>query len=211
MVSVGVNSDAGLVGSITVDEQNFDWTRLPTSWEDIRDGVAWRGNGERLQIQLVPGTELQRYSITWQNPNLMDSDVGLGLNGYYFQREYNDWFETWMGGRASLGYQFAQELTGSVAYRFAQVNVYDLDALAAPGGVPLPELRSAVGHHNYLNGFSLTLTNDSRDNPFLATQGHFLEASVEEVVGTFQYPRASSTRGNTSSSPSAPTVPAGRC
>ncbi len=190
MVSVGVNSDAGLVGSITVDEQNFDWTRLPTSWEDIRDGVAWRGNGERLQIQLVPGTELQRYSITWQNPNLMDSDVGLGLNGYYFQREYNDWFETWMGGRASLGYQFAQELTGSVAYRFAQVDVYDLDALAAPGGVPLPELRSAVGHHNYLNGFSLTLTNDSRDNPFLATQGHFLEASVEEVVGTFQYPRA---------------------
>ena len=105
MVSVGVNSDAGLVGSITVDEQNFDWTRLPTSWEDIRDGVAWRGNGERLQIQLVPGTEIQRYSITWQNPNLMDSDVGLGLNGYYFQREYNDWFETWMGGRASLGYQ----------------------------------------------------------------------------------------------------------
>jgi outer membrane protein insertion porin family len=190
MVSVGVNSDAGLVGSITVDEQNFDWTRLPTSWEDIKDGIAWRGNGERLQIQLVPGTELQRYSITWQNPNLMDSDVGLGLNAYYFQREYNDWFETWLGGRVSLGYQFAQELTGSLAYRFAQVDVYDLDALAAPGGVPLPELRSAVGHHNYLNGFSLALTNDSRDNAFLATQGHFIQASVEEVVGTFQYPRA---------------------
>jgi outer membrane protein insertion porin family len=190
MVSVGVNSDAGLVGSITIDEQNFDWTRLPTSWEDIRDGVAWRGNGERLQIQLVPGTELQRYSVTWQNPNLRDSDVGMGLNAYYFQREYTDWFETWLGGRVSFGYQFAQELTGSVAYRFAQVDVYDLDVLAAPGGVPLPELASAVGHHNYLNGFSLTLTNDSRDNAFLATQGHFLEASVEEVVGTFQYPRA---------------------
>ncbi len=190
MVSVGVNSDAGLVGSITIDEQNFDWKRLPTSWEDIRDGVAWRGNGERLQIQLVPGTQLQRYSVTWQNPNLGDSDVGMGLNAYYFQREYFDWFETWLGGRVSFGYQFAQELTGSVAYRFAQVNVYDLDALAAPGGVPLPEMASAVGHHNYLNGFSLTLTNDTRDNAFLATQGHFLEASVEEVVGTFQYPRA---------------------
>ena len=190
MVSVGVNSDAGLVGSITVDEQNFDWTRIPTSWEDIRDGIAWRGNGERLQIQLVPGTQLQRYSVTWQNPNVMDSDIGLGLNAYYFQREYTDWFETWLGGRVSLGYQFAQELTGSLAYRFAQVDVYDLDAAAAPNGVPLPELQSSVGHHNYLNGFSATLTNDCRDNAFLPTQGHFIEASVEEVVGTFQYPRA---------------------
>ena len=83
------------------------WTRWPTNWEDIRDGVAWRGNGERLQIQLMPGTEIQRYSVTWQNPNVMDSDVGLGLNAYYFQREYLDWWETWMGGRVSLGYQFA--------------------------------------------------------------------------------------------------------
>jgi outer membrane protein insertion porin family len=190
MVSVGVNSDAGLVGSITIDEQNFDWTRWPTSWEDVKDGVAWRGNGERLQIQLVPGTELQRYSVTWQNPNLMDSDVGLGLNAYYFQRQYTDWFETWLGGRVSLGYQFAQGLSGSLAYRFAQVNVYDLDINAAPGGKPLPELQSAVGHPNYVNGFSATLSNDTRDNAFLATQGHFIEAQVEEVVGTFQYPRA---------------------
>jgi outer membrane protein insertion porin family len=190
MVSVGVNSDAGLVGSVTIDEQNFDWTRLPTSWEDIRDGEAWRGNGERLRIELSPGTELQRYSVTWQNPNLADSDVGLTLNGYYFQREYTDWYETWLGGRVAVGYQFAQGLIGSVADRFAQVDVYDLDAAAAPGGKPLPELKSAVGHHNYLNGISFALTNDTRDNAFLATQGHFLEASVEEVLGTFQYPRA---------------------
>ena len=29
MFGVGVNSDAGLVGNITLDEQNFDWTKVP--------------------------------------------------------------------------------------------------------------------------------------------------------------------------------------
>ncbi len=47
-LGVGVNSDAGLVGSLTLDEQNFDWTRLPTSWEDIRNGTAFRGAGATL-------------------------------------------------------------------------------------------------------------------------------------------------------------------
>ena len=41
MVGVGVNSDAGLVGQITIDERNFDLTRVPTSWEDVRDGTPF--------------------------------------------------------------------------------------------------------------------------------------------------------------------------
>ena len=43
MFGVGVNSDAGLVGSIMLEEQNFDWSKVPTSWEDIRNATAWRG------------------------------------------------------------------------------------------------------------------------------------------------------------------------
>src|SRR5690606_20106186 len=30
MVGVGVNSDAGVVGQILLDERNFDWKRLPS-------------------------------------------------------------------------------------------------------------------------------------------------------------------------------------
>ena len=53
-VGVGVNSDAGLVGDISVDEQNFDITRVPDSWEDVREGMAFRGAGERLKIEAAP-------------------------------------------------------------------------------------------------------------------------------------------------------------
>ncbi len=38
MLGAGVNSNAGLIGSIILDEQNFDWRRWPTSWEDFRSG-----------------------------------------------------------------------------------------------------------------------------------------------------------------------------
>ena len=43
MLGVAVNSDAGLMGQLMLDEQNFDWRRPPTSWEDIVSGRAWRG------------------------------------------------------------------------------------------------------------------------------------------------------------------------
>ena len=72
MFGVGVNSDAGLVGSIVFDEQNFDWTRFPTSWEDIRNATAWRGAGQRFRIEAVPGTQVQRYMVNFQEPYLFD-------------------------------------------------------------------------------------------------------------------------------------------
>ena len=43
MFGVGVNSDAGLTGSIKIDEQNFDLFNFPRSWEDIKNFTAWRG------------------------------------------------------------------------------------------------------------------------------------------------------------------------
>ena len=73
MFGVGVNSDAGLVGSIIFDEQNFDWTRFPRSWEDIRNATAWRGAGQRFRIEAVPGTQVQRYMVNFQEPYLFDT------------------------------------------------------------------------------------------------------------------------------------------
>ena len=36
----------------------------------------------------------------------------------------------------------------------------------------------------------MTVTEDKRDNAFLATEGYMIEASFEQVLGSFQYPRA---------------------
>lgn len=186
MFSVGVNSDSGLVGTVLIEEQNFDITRWPRSMREIIDGVAWRGDGQRLRIEAVPGTELQRYMATFQEPYLFDRNVSLGVSGYYYDRVYNEWFEQRLGGRLSLGYQFTHDLSGTVAYRGNNIKISD--PIETPWGVP-PDIQEAVGD-NSLHGFELALSHDTRDSTFLPTEGHLFQASFEQVVGSFQYPRA---------------------
>jgi outer membrane protein insertion porin family len=182
MFSVGVNSDAGLLGSVIIDEQNFDWTRVPTSWEDIRNGTAFRGAGQRFRAEAVPGTEVQKYLVSFQDPYAFDTNVSLGLSGFFYNRQFREWSEERIGGRVALGYQFAPDLSGSVAFRAADVDIYKPI-------VPTPQaLTDALGH-NSLYGFQLGITRDTRDNTFLPTEGSLIELTAEQVIGTFQYPR----------------------
>ncbi len=182
MLGVGVNSDAGLVGSLVIDEQNFDWRRFPRSLEDIRNGTAWRGAGQRFRFEAVPGTQVGRYLVSFNEPYLFDTQVGLGLSASYFTRRYSEWDEQRLGGRVGLTYQFTHDLSGTFAFRGASVDGFN-PAVPTP-----PELTRALGKSG-LYGFEGRLTHDTRDNPFLATEGHLLEVSFEQVVGTFVYPR----------------------
>ncbi len=184
MFGVGVNSEAGVVGSVVLDEQNFDWRRLPRSWEEIRNGTAWRGGGQRLRIEAVPGTQVQRYMASIQEPYLLDTAINLGLSGFYYDRIYRHWSENRLGGRVALGYQFTHDLTGTLAFRGMKVDVYNPTEFTTP----VTALQDVLGD-NALYGFQARLTHDTRDNAFLATEGHLIEVAVEHVVGTFEYPR----------------------
>ena len=184
MFGVGVNSDAGMVGQIVLDEQNFDWSRFPRSWEDIRNATAFRGAGQRFRLEAVPGTQLQRYMINFRDPYLFGSNISLGLSGYYYNRSYREWFEQRIGGRIAMGYQFAPDLSGSIAYRGAKINITNtIDPT-------LPDFAEVIGRDLALHGFQVSLARDKRDNAFLATEGHLIEMSIEQVLGTFNYPRA---------------------
>ena len=184
MLGVGVNSDAGLVGNFVLDEQNFDITRLPRSWEDISDGTAWRGGGQRFRLEANPGTIVQRYAVTYQQPYLFETAggwVGYDVSGFYFTRIYEDWSEARTGGKTGLSYAFTPDLRGSVAFDGERVTIYD------PHNPAPPQLVAAEGQNDRY-GFSVGLQQDTRDSPFLPTQGHLATVNFEQVVGTFDYP-----------------------
>jgi outer membrane protein insertion porin family len=184
MVGVAVNSDAGLVGQVLLDEQNFDWKRYPTSIDDFTSGRAWRGAGQRMRVEAAPGTEVQRYLASFQEPYLWDTPVSFGLSGSFFDRRYLDWDEQRLGGRVSLGYGWTEnDLSAAVAYRGENVNIRN------PSTNTVQQLNEVVGD-TVLHGFRVTVANDTRNNPFLATEGHYAEVSLEQVIGSFQYPRA---------------------
>ena len=178
MIGAGVNSNAGLVGNIVIDEQNFDITRLPTSWDDIRNGTAFRGAGQRFRLEAAPGTELQRYTATFQEPYLFDTRIGLSTSASYFTRYFFDWAEGRVGGRVGLGYQFvfAPDFSVNTGFRGESVDIFnprvqgipDIQGnLNTPGGT-----NPGMLGKNSVYGFSGGLIHDTRDSPFLPTQGH---------------------------------------
>jgi outer membrane protein insertion porin family len=183
MIGAGVNSNAGLVGNIVVDEQNFDITRLPQSWDDIRNGTAFRGAGQRFRLEAAPGTQLQRYTATFQEPYLFDTRIGLSTSASYYTRFFFDWAEGRVGGRVGLGYQFkfAPDLSVNTAFRGESVDIYNPRLLT-------PAIQNMLGT-NSVYGFSGGLVHDTRDSPFLPTQGHLATFEFEQVIGTFVYPR----------------------
>lgn len=184
MAGASVNSDLGLFGSFVIDERNFNWRRWPTSWEDIRNGTAWRGAGQRFRLEAAPGSEMNRYLVSFQEPYLWDSPISLGLSGFYYDRRFRDWDEQRLGGRVSLGYQWTdRDIAVTASYRGENVNIHD-PAIPTP-----PELADVLGD-NVLHGFGMTVVNDTRDSAFLATSGHYIEMMFEQVIGSYDYPRA---------------------
>ena len=183
MFGVGINSDAGVVGSIVLSEQNFDIMRPPTSWRDVLNGHAWRGGGQQFRLEAVPGNEVSRYLVSWSDPYFLDTDFSLGVSGFFFNRFYDEWHEQRTGGRISVGHQFTPEISLSGVFRFEDVQVKD-PAVPTP-----PILQESVDRDNFLTTFRLSLAHDTRDAPFLPASGHMVQASAEQAFGDFEYPR----------------------
>lgn len=184
MLGAGINSNAGVVGSIVLDEQNFDWRRFPTSWEEIRSGRAWRGAGQKFRIEAAPGTQVQRYLFNFSEPFLFDTPVSLGLSGYYFNRYYSDWMEQRLGGRVTFGYQFTPDFSGNIGFRAEDVLIDPSNDNAAE----VPSIREATGH-SQLYSVRSSLAHDTRDSTFLPTEGHYVVGTFEYFGGSFVYPQ----------------------
>lgn len=180
MFSVGVNSDAGVIGSIVLEEQNFSIMNFPTNMRDIRRGNAFRGNGEQFRIEAVPGDEVSRYLVSWTNPFFMDTDYSVGVSGFYFNRFYRDWEERRVGGRFTVGKLLTRQISASAAFRLEEIRV-------AQPRVPTPPELAIVEGDNYLSSFRGALSYDTRDSSFMPSEGNFLEGSVEQAVGSFDF------------------------
>jgi outer membrane protein insertion porin family len=183
MLGVGVNSSSGLMGQVTIEEQNFDWRRVPTSWEDIRNGSAFRGGGQQFRIQAMPGTQLSQYSATFREPYFLDTLVSFTLSASFFNRFFQNWVEQRGGGRIGFGYQFTPDLHGQFALRGENVTIYD------PTVPTPPELQAVLGNNDLFTA-KFDIIHDTRDSPFLPTQGHYIDLSYEQAFGQFTYPRA---------------------
>jgi outer membrane protein insertion porin family len=181
-VGVGVNSDAGVLGNIVLEEQNFSLFNLPSRPGDILYGNAFRGDGQHFRIEAVPGNELQRYTVTFNEPYLFDTPFSFGTNAFYYTRFFEDWRERRFGGNITSGYQVRPDLSLAFTARAERVR------LTNPRVPTPPEVAEVVGDNDLYTG-KITLLQDTRDNAFLPTEGYMVELAYEQAFGQFTYPK----------------------
>jgi len=183
MFGGAVNSDAGVTGQITLDVRNFDITRWPTSFQDFANGTAFRGAGQTLRIEAVPGSLFKRYTASFADPNLFGYlPISLGVSGFLYDRRFQDYDEERLGARVSLGYRVTPDLSLSAGLTGQNVKIH------RPRVNTVEELNKVVRDNELYTG-EFKLTHDTRDSPFQPSEGHFLELGYERAFGDFDYSR----------------------
>ena len=179
---VGVNSNSGVVGSIVLEENNFDIKRFPRGFEDVRNGTAFRGAGQQFRLEAVPGNIVSRYLVSWTDPYFMDTPYSVGVSGFFFNRFYRDWRENRLGGRVTVGRQLDERwsLIGSV--RLESVDILNPT-------VPTPPLLTQALGTSFLSTGRVAVAYDTRDSQFLPRSGEYVTAGYEQAFGEYNYPR----------------------
>ena len=123
--AVGVGSNVGLVGSIIYRKENFDPTDWPESFDDVLD--AFTGGGQRLILQVAPGTQQSQFSGSYFHPNVFDSEYQYSHS--IFHRIYfrENWDEQRTGTTIGVGRRFGYNISASLNYRLELVTVDDID------------------------------------------------------------------------------------
>ncbi|MDR3108114.1 MAG: BamA/TamA family outer membrane protein [Planctomycetaceae bacterium] len=183
MVSLSVNSDSGLVGRIMLEEQNFDICRPPKNpfrLEDWRN--AYRGRGQTFRIEAMPGEYTSRYQVTWGTPYLFNLDYSFNSSAYYYQRYYDEWSEERLGGSITIGKNWTKDFSTALSFDGANVKLYH------PAAPVSYDLMRSLGNNAYY-AFGLSATHDTRNSPYLPSEGHMVTAGVDQVIGTDTFVR----------------------
>ena len=178
LFGVGVTSNSGLVGSISIEQRNFDLFDWPRSGSEFFKGRSFRGAGQTLRLQIEPGTELNRGRIDFREPYLMDQDLGLGLGAYVFERGREEFDEQRIGFYASLDKRFREGIlkgwAAELASRFEYIDIDDVDFFSAE------DIQDAEGS-SWLTSLKGTLVRDKTDSIWLPSKGNRIKGSWEQA------------------------------
>jgi len=185
MPGVGINSDSGFMGQLIYQQQNFDITDWPTSWKDFFTMKAFRGAGQNMRIALEPGTQVERYTISFSDPYFRDRPVSLDTAFMSYTRFLESYDEK--RARGSVGFEHRKwgKWRKNFNYRIEDVQVKSVD-YDAPMAV-----RDVAGH-NFLTSVTFGTGKTTVLDPYLPTQGYTFRIGYEQVAGDFTFGKLTS-------------------
>ncbi|MFG0275905.1 MAG: outer membrane protein assembly factor BamA [Phycisphaerales bacterium] len=124
---VAVNSDAGVVGGLSVSQRNFDIGDTPETLGEFISGRAFRGAAQTFNLTIAPGTEVQTYGISLSDPSLFDTDTAASASFAFRDRIFEDYDEERWGPGFRLGRRVGDRWNAALAFRFEQVELTDIE------------------------------------------------------------------------------------
>jgi outer membrane protein insertion porin family len=103
---VGLGTDSGIFGEISVNQRNFDIDDTPESVDELIAGRAFRGAGQQFSMSIAPGNEVSNFSVDFLEPHLFETDYAFRVSPFYRIRLYTDYNEN----RASLPLSLSRRL-----------------------------------------------------------------------------------------------------
>jgi len=178
LFGVGVTSNSGVIGNVSIENRNFDLFDWPRNWTEFFKGRSFRGAGQVLRLQVEPGTTLSRARIDFREPWLGDRPIGYNQGLYYFERGYPEYDEERVGINTSFDRRFQtgplRDWAAEIALRIEHIDVGGLDFFS-------DEDFKDVEGGNWLTSVKGTLLRNTTDSIFLPTRGSSFRISSEQA------------------------------
>ncbi|MDP1661131.1 MAG: outer membrane protein assembly factor BamA [Phycisphaerales bacterium] len=168
------SSDGGVVGSISLNQRNFNIADTPDSPGELFAGRAFRGAGQTFSINLQPGSEISTYSVSLSEPYLFDTDYAGSGTVAFRDRKYSQYDESRQGLYASFSHRLGERWVASLALRGENVDISDIDTDAAV------DVWAADGEHQ-ITSLALKLRRSALDKTVRPTRGTVVDLTVERV------------------------------
>jgi len=178
LFGVGVTSNSGLTGSMTLEQRNFDLFDWPRTGSEFFKGRSFRGAGQTLRLQVEPGTQVNRGTIEFREPYLLDKELGYNLAAYLFERDRGPWDERRIGFTNSIDKRFREGILKNwateLAARIETIKISDVKWLSST------DIEDVKGN-SWLTSLKGSLVHDTTDSRWLPSSGHRYRISWEQA------------------------------
>jgi len=174
LLGASVGSDLGVAGRIAVEQNNFDVTDTPDSFDEFFSGRAFRGGAQKFKLELVPGNDFSNYSISLGEPSLFESDYGGNISLFYREANYDEYTEDRTGTRWGFGRVFGSRWNVNFPFRVENINLRNV----APNEPT--DVFEFIGT-NLLTGAGITVGRSTLNDPFRPSLGRQIEFAFEQV------------------------------
>lgn len=175
-IGAGVSSNGGLGGEISYEQRNYDIGNWPATWRDIFSDRAWVGAGQTFRVSVAPSTTGTTAMVRFFDPWIFDQPYSFGNDLYLRQRIYDEYEQTTIGDRVTVGKRLTPDWTLFGSARLDDVYIHGIN----DPELRAPEINDAKGY-SVVTGAGPSIRYDTTNHGPLPYKGVIGEVGYERV------------------------------